>query len=201
MLGFFGGNVSSPLTAEIERLLRVISFPQPPGVLRMGLASGHSTLKENVMRTSIALLSLLCAGLMHAQPAFAKDQKNQAFAALDKNGDGSLSQAEAATEKELAKRFAKFDANKDGKLSEEEYLKAMQDNEKRVLTDSAITTKVKAEFLIAKGVPSTAISVDTYESSVQLSGTVDSKEQAAAAAKIAAAVSGVRSVKNDLRVK
>jgi len=153
------------------------------------------------MRTCIALLALLCAGLMQAQPVLAKEQKNQAFAALDKNGDGLLSQPEAAAEKELAKRFARFDANKDGKLSEDEYMKAMQDNDKRVLGDSAITTKVKAELLIARGVPSTAISVETYEGRVQLTGFVDSKDQVAAAGKVAAAVSGVRKVQNDLKVK
>ena len=153
------------------------------------------------MRPTTALLALLCAGLMQAHGAFAKDQKNQAFAALDKNGDGSLTQAEAAADKELAKRFTKFDANKDGKLSEDEYIKAMQDNDKRVLADSAITTKVKAELLLAKGVPSTAISVGTYEGRVQLSGFVDNKEQIAAAGKVVTAVSGVHSVKNDLKLK
>lgn len=153
------------------------------------------------MRTEIAILALLAAGAIHAPAAEAKDQKNQAFAALDKNGDGSLSREEVAAEKELAKRFAKFDANKDGKLSEEEYLKAMQENDKRVLADSAITTKVKAELLVTKGIPSTAISVETYEGRVQLSGFVDKKEQAAAAGKVAAAVSGVHAVQNDLKLK
>ena len=153
------------------------------------------------MRAAPILLALLCAGLMQVHPALAKEPKNQAFAALDKNGDGSISKAEAAAEKELEKRFVKFDANKDGKLSEDEYIKAMEDNDKRVLADSAITTKVKAQLLVAKGVPSTSISVDTYEGRVQLSGTVDSKEQVSAAGKVAAAVSGVRSVKNDLRTK
>jgi len=153
------------------------------------------------MRTEIAILALLAAGALQAPAAEAKDQKNQAFAALDKNGDGSLSREEAAAEKELAKRFAKFDANKDGKLSEEEYLKAMQENDKRVLADSAITTKVKAELLVTKGIPSTAISVETYEGRVQLSGFVDKKEQVAAAGKVAAAVSGVHAVQNDLKLK
>lgn len=149
------------------------------------------------------LFALLIALAFSATPllAQAKDQKNQAFAELDKNKDGALSAAEAAPEKELAKRFARFDANKDGKLSEDEYMKAMQDNDKRVLADSAITTKVKGELLVAKGVPSTAISVETYEGQVQLSGFVDKKEQIEAAGKIAARVSGVRVVKNDLKLK
>jgi hyperosmotically inducible periplasmic protein len=153
------------------------------------------------MRTIVAMLALFAAWAMQPQAAVAKDQKNQAFAALDKNSDGALSREEAAAEKELAKRFAKFDANKDGKLSEDEYLKAMQDNDKRVLSDSAITSKVKAQLLITKGVPSTSVSVETYEGRVQLSGFVDKKEQAAAAGKVAAAISGVRTVQNDLKVK
>lgn len=153
------------------------------------------------MRAVIRILALFAAGAMQLQVAVAKDQKNQAFAALDKNSDGTLSRDEAAAEKELAMRFGKFDANKDGKLSEGEYLKAMQDNDKRVLSDSAITSKVKAKLLVTKGVPSTAISVETYEGRVQLSGFVDKKEQAVAAGKVAAAVSGVRTVRNDLKLK
>ncbi len=153
------------------------------------------------MRATLAVLAVLSVCAMTAQPAIAKDEKNQAFAALDKNSDGGIGRDEAAGEKELAKRFAKFDANKDGKLSEAEYLKAMQDNDKRVAADSVITTKVKGELLIAKGIPSTAISVETYEGRVQLSGFVDGKAQAETAGKIAGAVSGVRQVQNDLKVK
>ncbi|MBS0338188.1 MAG: BON domain-containing protein [Proteobacteria bacterium] len=153
------------------------------------------------MRTALAVLAVFSACAMTAQPAIAKDEKNQAFAALDKNSDGALSREEASADKEVAKRFAKFDANRDGKLSEDEYSKAMQDNDKRVLADSAITTKVKGELLITKGIPSTSISVETYEGRVQLSGFVDKKEQVAAAGKVAAAVSGVHAVQNDLKVK
>jgi hyperosmotically inducible protein len=157
--------------------------------------------KEIHMRTTLAILAAIAAGAMTMQPASAKDEKNQAFAALDRNSDGFLNKDEAAAEKELAKRFSKFDANKDGKLSEDEYLKAMQDNDKRVVADSAVTTKVKGELLITKGIPSTAISVETYEGRVQLSGFVDTKEQIAAAGKVAAGVSGARIVQNDLKVK
>jgi hyperosmotically inducible protein len=153
------------------------------------------------MRTTLAILAVLAAGVLVIQPAAAKDEKNQAFAALDKNSDGFLNKDEAAAEKELAKRFSKFDANKDGKLSEDEYLKAMQDNDKRVLADSAVTTKVKGELLITKGIPSTSISVETYEGRVQLSGFVDTREQIAAAGKVVTGISGVRMVQNDLKVK
>lgn len=153
------------------------------------------------MRRNLMVVALLAASAAIPHPANAKDSSNQAFAVLDKNSDGFLTKEEAAAEKELTKRFAKFDANKDGKLSEEEFIKANQDNDKRVLADSAVTTKVKGELLIAKGIPSTSISVETYEGRVQLSGFVDTKDQVAAAGKVAAAVSGVRSVQNDLKVK
>ena len=98
------------------------------------------------MRATAAMLAILAAGAIQSQAALAKDQKNQAFDAIDKNADRFLSRDEAGAEKELAMRFAKFDANKDGKLSEDEYIKAMQDNDKRVLADSAITSTVKDQL-------------------------------------------------------
>jgi len=126
---------------------------------------------------------------------------NSAFDALDKNTDQFLSREEVAAEKELAKRFARFDANKDGKLNVDEYIKAMQDNDKRVLSDSTITTKVKTALLTEKGIPSMAISVETYESTVQLSGFVESNDVKAKAGRLAAGVSGVKQVQNNLVVK
>lgn len=126
---------------------------------------------------------------------------NGAFDALDKNTDQFLSREEVAAEKELAKRFARFDANKDGKLNVDEYIKAMQDNDRRVIRDSTITTKVKTALLAEKGVPSFAISVVTYEATVQLSGFVDSEEIRDKAAKVAAGVSDVKQVQNSLIVR
>ncbi|MGH8704478.1 MAG: BON domain-containing protein [Burkholderiales bacterium] len=145
----------------------------------------------------IFALASACVATAWAQ----KGSGNAAFDALDKNEDGSLSRAETAGERELAKRFAKFDADKDGRLNLDEYLKAIQDNDRRVLADSAITTKVKALLLAEKGIPSTAISVETYEGRVLLSGFVDSEAIKARAGKVAAGVSGVRKVQNNLVVK
>ncbi len=59
---------------------------------------------------------------------------------------------------------------------------------------SAIATGVGAR---AAG----AVSVETYRGSVQLSGFADSPEQAKAAVDAARKVSGVRTVKNDIRIK
>lgn len=130
-----------------------------------------------------------------------KDSGNSAFDALDKNRDGFLSKEEVAGEKELARRFARFDADKDGRWNLNEYLKASQDNDGRVLADSAITTKVKALLLAEKGVPSTAISVETYEGRVLLSGFVDNAAIKEKAGKVAGGVSGVKQVQNNLVVK
>lgn len=138
--------------------------------------------------------------LLAAQPP-EKPQPDAAFAALDKNGDGYLSRAEAKADREIAKRFDRFDANKDARLSEEEWRRAADDYQKQVLADTGITTKVKAQLLAAKGIPSMSISVTTYEGRVQLSGFVESGEQVSRAGRIAAGVSGVKSVQNNLAVK
>jgi hypothetical protein len=76
-----------------------------------------------------------------AQPP-EKPQPDAAFGSLDRNGDGYLSRAEAGSDREVAKRFDRFDANRDGRLAEEEWRRAAEDNQKRVLADSTITTKV-----------------------------------------------------------
>jgi hyperosmotically inducible protein len=151
------------------------------------------------MRTLLALALTLAAAAALAQSK--RPDGSESFKALDANRDGALSRQEAAAEKELAKRFTRFDADKNGALSEEEYLKAMQDNDKRVLADGAITAKVKAALLAEKGVPSFAISVETYEGRVLLSGFVESAAVKAKAGKVAAAVAGVRKVENHLAVK
>ena len=143
------------------------------------------------------LLALLAA------PAWAqkKDSGNSAFDSLDRNRDGFLSKEEVAGERELAKRFARFDADKNGRWDLNEFIKANQDNDGRVLADSAVTAKVKALLLAEKGVPSTAISVETYEGRVLLSGFVDSADVREKAGKVAAGVSGAKQVQNNLVVK
>jgi osmotically-inducible protein OsmY len=147
------------------------------------------------------LVIALAAAFASVAWAQKKGTGNAAFDALDKNQDGFLSRQEVVGDKELAKRFAKFDANKDGRLNVDEFIRANQDNDGRVLADSAITTKVKAALLAEKGIPSTAISVETYESRVLLSGFVDSAAVRDKAGRVAAGVTGVKHVQNHLVVK
>ncbi|MBD1405695.1 molecular chaperone OsmY [Leclercia adecarboxylata] len=67
--------------------------------------------------------------------------------------------------------------------------------------DTATTSEIKAKLLADDIVPSRKVKVETTDGVVQLSGTVDSKAQSDRAESIAKAIDGVKSVKNDLKVK
>ena len=123
------------------------------------------------------------------------------FAALDRSRDGFVTRIEALADQEIYKRFAQFDINKDRQLSLAEYLAAREDNDKRLQRDAALTARVKAALIAERGIPSTAISVDTYEGGVQLSGFVPAPDLASRAGRVTAGVSGVRNVHNNLVVK
>ncbi|EMM0378528.1 molecular chaperone OsmY [Pluralibacter gergoviae] len=67
--------------------------------------------------------------------------------------------------------------------------------------DTATTSEVKAKLLADDVVPSRHIKVETTDGVVQLAGTVKSAAQSERAESIAKAVDGVKSVKNDIKVK
>jgi hyperosmotically inducible protein len=147
----------------------------------------------------ILVTAMLCSCAQN--PEQRDSSPSGSFDQYDKNSDGYLSRAEVAHDKELSKRFNRFDENHDGKLSEKEFDSAKADQQKQYLADGTITAKVKTALLTAKGIPSFSISVQTYEGHVQLSGHVENRDQIAQAGKVAAGVSGVRSVSNHLAVK
>jgi osmotically-inducible protein OsmY len=70
-----------------------------------------------------------------------------------------------------------------------------------IVDDAAVTARVKSALINASGVKSTAINVEAFRGTVSLSGFVDSEEMARRAIDAAEKVRGVRSVKNDMRVK
>ena len=148
-------------------------------------------------KLAIALVALFAS----AAWAQKSPSGNAGFDGLDKNRDGFLSKEEIAGDKEMEKRFARFDGNKDGRWTLDDYIKAHKDNDARITNDTAITTKVKSALLLEKGIPSTSISVETYEGRVQLSGFVDKADIKDKAGKVAAGVSGVKAVENKLAVK
>lgn len=67
--------------------------------------------------------------------------------------------------------------------------------------DSVITTKVKASILDEPTLKVFEINVETFKGVVQLSGFVSSQAAITKAAEVARGVHGVKSVKNDLRLK
>jgi hypothetical protein len=69
------------------------------------------------------------------------------------------------------------------------------------IDDSVITTKVKAAILEDKELKVTEINVETFKGVVQLSGFVNSQSDINRAVTVARGVGGVKSVKNDMRVK
>ena len=67
--------------------------------------------------------------------------------------------------------------------------------------DTVITSKVKAAILNEPGLSSAEINVETFKGVVQLSGFVGSRADISKAGAVARGVSGVTSVKNDMRLK
>lgn len=67
--------------------------------------------------------------------------------------------------------------------------------------DSVITTKVKAAILEEPTLKVAEINVETFKGVVQLSGFISSPAAADKAVEVARGVGGVKSVKNDMRVK
>lgn len=69
------------------------------------------------------------------------------------------------------------------------------------IDDSVITTKVKAAILNEPTLKVAEINVETFKGTVQLSGFVNSHADVNRAVEVARGVNGVKSVRNDMRVK
>ncbi len=67
--------------------------------------------------------------------------------------------------------------------------------------DTVITTKVKAAIFNEPTLKSHEINVETFRGRVQLSGFVSTSENIAKAVSVAGMVNGVKSVKDDMRLK
>jgi hyperosmotically inducible periplasmic protein len=79
---------------------------------------------------------------------------------------------------------------------------AKQETTGQYVDDATVTAKVKTAIATDVGVKAAAnVNVETNKGVVQLSGFADSNDQASKAVAAAKKVSGVRSVKNDIRVK
>ncbi|NTV95193.1 MAG: BON domain-containing protein [Thiobacillus sp.] len=69
------------------------------------------------------------------------------------------------------------------------------------IDDSVITAKVKAAIFDDPMTKATEINVETFKGVVQLSGFVNTQNAANRAVELARGVSGVTSVRNDMRLK
>ena len=69
------------------------------------------------------------------------------------------------------------------------------------LDDTAITTRVKAAIFNHSDLRSSEINVETFRNVVQLSGFVSSQAEIDTAVALVRSVSGVQSVKNDMRLR
>ena len=78
---------------------------------------------------------------------------------------------------------------------------AKQEGTGEYVDDSVITTKVKAAILNEPTLKVAEINVETFKGVVQLSGFVSSQAAANKAVEVARGVGGVKSVRNDMRIK
>ena len=76
-----------------------------------------------------------------------------------------------------------------------------QESTGEYMDDTMITTKVKAAILDEPTLKVAEINVETFKGVVQLSGFVASPAASTRAVEVARNVGGVKSVKNDMRVK
>ncbi len=67
--------------------------------------------------------------------------------------------------------------------------------------DTVITTKVKAAILGESTLKVAEINVETFKGTVQLSGFVKTQSEINKAGEVARAVTGVKTVRNDIRIK
>jgi osmotically-inducible protein OsmY len=78
---------------------------------------------------------------------------------------------------------------------------AKQEGTGEYFDDTVITTKVKAAILNEPTLKSAEINVETFKGVVQLSGFVSSQAAESTAVAVTRKVEGVKSVKNDMRLK
>ena len=76
-----------------------------------------------------------------------------------------------------------------------------QESTGQYIDDTTLTTKVKAAIFEDASLKVFQINVETYKAVVQLSGFVNSSAEIAQAGSVARTVSGVASVRNDIRIK
>ena len=78
---------------------------------------------------------------------------------------------------------------------------ATQEGTGEYVDDSVVTAKVKTAIFGEPSLKVGQINVETFKGTVQLSGFVSSQSAASKAVEVTRGVGGVKSVKNDMRIK
>lgn len=162
--------------------------------------------------------------LLPNEAAKGKAFNKKTFAQADANHDGYIDQNEyvyfktgawpesvmakaAADEADLPHSAQAMTGSEDKAMAANEQADDDQsgDMERRsvgkVIDDSVITAKAKAEILRTADLKTLQISVDTRDGEVTLTGTVDNAAAKLKAEQVVSQVGGVKSVKNNLEVK
>lgn len=160
-------------------------------------------MNQHLTRTlKFAQLGLL--GLFTAHAALAADAPAD-FSKYDTDRNGAVTLEEFAAQGGKPEAFKLGDVNKDGALNPDEFIKAASNKDRadaaKYLDDAWITTKVKTALLKETRLKGLEVRVETTRGAVVLSGDVTSPEQIRQAEVIAAGIEGVKSVRNDLRLK
>lgn len=126
---------------------------------------------------------------------------NAAAATSPENlGERARESADSATDsaKSAAERGAEATKGVAGEASDKVGTAAERTGE--VITDAAVTSAVKAKFLVDTSTPGLKIDVDTKDGVVTLSGTVRNRAEADRAVSLARETNGVTRVVNNLKI-
>lgn len=154
-------------------------------------------------------LQLVClpgvAGETSSESWAGQSAQESAFRQLDRNGDGFISQSEAARDTVLQQGFPQFDENHDRRLSADEFSRARLAIERQRISDyaadSLVTARIKAALLRDSQISALSISVETAHGQVILSGFVEDERQVSRIRRLVEGVEGVKKVRDLLVVK
>lgn len=150
---------------------------------------------------SLMFLLTACAG----KPV----EKASDFAQADRNGDGSVSQAEWLNSGGSEAAFLAIDRERKGKLDETAYREAVRladqtgatAQRQQQMGDDDITNRVRSALISRRDLNSTSVRVETYQRQVTLSGIVRTQQEKLVAEDAARGVSGVTNVFNQIVIR